>query len=217
MFLTCLRMCTLEFQEVEFPEVSCLRLRAPMNIIITFKMALMTMAGDVLTDLCKLSFRGLNSKTTPPLKCRLTWKFNRPSLRLEIKILLLLVHVNGIGAIELSFVLDKLLGVGCKIMNVRSGAELPEKCQEVGLAFRDTRNSCNDWSVQLFCRLIIYGLPWRNDLCCGGSVLAYTLLGVDYNDASGDCAFFILDPHYIGGEDLKKIVNSGWCGWKKIS
>lgn len=51
----------------------------------------------------------------------------------------------------------------------------------------------------------------------GGGVLAYTLLGVDYNDASGDCAFLILDPHYTGGEDLKKIVNSGWCGWKKIS
>jgi len=49
----------------------------------------------------------------------------------------------------------------------------------------------------------------------GGGVLAYTLLGVDYNDASGDCAFLILDPHYTGSEDLKKIVNGGWCGWKK--
>ncbi|KAK4427021.1 putative Ufm1-specific protease [Sesamum alatum] len=71
-----------------------------------------------------------------------------------------------IGAIELSFVLDKLLGVSCKVIK------------------------------------------------CGG-VLAYTLLGVDYNETSGDCAFLILDPHYTGNEDLKKIVNGGWCGWKK--
>lgn len=49
----------------------------------------------------------------------------------------------------------------------------------------------------------------------GGGVLAYTLLGVDYNEASGDCAFLILDPHYTGMDDLKKIVNAGWCGWKK--
>lgn len=49
----------------------------------------------------------------------------------------------------------------------------------------------------------------------GGGVLAYTLLGVDYNETTGDCAFLILDPHYTGSEDLKKIVNGGWCGWKK--
>lgn len=49
----------------------------------------------------------------------------------------------------------------------------------------------------------------------GGGVLAYTLLGVDYNEVSGDCAFLILDPHYTGTDDQKKIVNGGWCGWKK--
>ncbi|XAR67950.1 hypothetical protein NMG60_11002905 [Bertholletia excelsa] len=98
-----------------------------------------------------------------------------------------------IGAIELSFVLDKLLGVSCKIMNVRSGAELPEKCRELALHFENQ------------------GTP----IMIGGGVLAYTLLGVDFNDASGDCAFLILDPHYTGSDDLKKIVNGGWCGWKK--
>ena len=47
-------------------------------------------------------------------------------------------------------------------------------------------------------------------LNAGGGVLAYTLLGVDYNEASGDCAFLLLDPHYTGSDDLKKIVNGGW-------
>ncbi|XP_073099403.1 probable Ufm1-specific protease [Elaeis guineensis] len=98
-----------------------------------------------------------------------------------------------IGAIELSFVLDKLLGVGCKIINVRSGEELPEKCRELAMHFETQ------------------GTP----VMIGGGVLAYTLLGVDYNEVSGDCAFLILDPHYTGNDDLKKIVNSGWCGWKK--
>ncbi|KAL2515405.1 putative Ufm1-specific protease [Forsythia ovata] len=98
-----------------------------------------------------------------------------------------------IGAIELSFVLDKLLGVSCKVINVRSGAELPEKCRELALHFENQ------------------GTP----IMIGGGVLAYTLLGVDYNEATGDCAFLILDPHYTGNDDLKKIVNGGWCGWKK--
>ncbi|KAL0364490.1 UNVERIFIED_CONTAM: putative Ufm1-specific protease [Sesamum angustifolium] len=98
-----------------------------------------------------------------------------------------------IGAIELSFVLDKLLGVSCKVINVRSGAELPEKCRELALHFETQ------------------GTP----VMIGGGVLAYTLLGVDYNETSGDCAFLILDPHYTGNDDIKKIVNGGWCGWKK--
>ncbi|KAI4303807.1 hypothetical protein MLD38_039400 [Melastoma candidum] len=98
-----------------------------------------------------------------------------------------------IGAIELSFVLDKLLGVSCKVINVRSGSELPEKCQELALHFE------------------VQGTP----IMIGGGVLAYTLLGVDYNKATGDCAFLILDPHYTGSDDHKKIINGGWCGWKK--
>ncbi|KAL0335814.1 UNVERIFIED_CONTAM: putative Ufm1-specific protease [Sesamum radiatum] len=92
-----------------------------------------------------------------------------------------------IGAIELSFVLDKLLGVSCKVINVRSGAELPEKCRELALHFETQ------------------GTP----IMIGGGVLAYTLLGVDYNETSGDCAFLILDPHYTGNDDIKKIVNGG--------
>ncbi|KAF3436673.1 hypothetical protein FNV43_RR19420 [Rhamnella rubrinervis] len=63
-----------------------------------------------------------------------------------------------IGAIELSFVLDELLGVSCKVINVRSGAELPEKCRELALHFENQ------------------GTP----IMIGGGVLAYTLLGVDY-------------------------------------
>lgn len=44
----------------------------------------------------------------------------------------------------------------------------------------------------------------------GGGVLAYTLLGIDFDERSGRAAFLILDPHYTGGEDLKKI-HAGAC------
>ena len=39
----------------------------------------------------------------------------------------------------------------------------------------------------------------------GGGVLAYTLLGVDFNESTGQCAFLILDPHYTGADDLKRV------------
>ena len=97
-----------------------------------------------------------------------------------------------IGAIELSYCLDELMGMTCKIMTVQSGADLPSKGRELARHFDTT------------------GTP----IMMGGGQLAYTLLGVDYNERTGDCAFLILDPHYTGGEDVKAIIPR-WCGWKK--
>ncbi|KAK4350612.1 hypothetical protein RND71_029925 [Anisodus tanguticus] len=128
-----------------------------------------------------------------PILCNFTGAIQQALVEIGDKDPSFIGSREWIGAIELSFVLDKLLGVSCKIMNVRSGAELPEKCRELALHFENQ------------------GTP----IMIGGGVLAYTLLGVDYNDASGDCAFLILDPHYTGSDDIKKIVNGGWCGWKK--
>jgi hypothetical protein len=48
----------------------------------------------------------------------------------------------------------------------------------------------------------------------GGGQLAYTLLGVDWNEKTGECAFLILDPHYAEGEDAGQIIPR-WCGWKR--
>ena len=36
-------------------------------------------------------------------------------------------------------------------------------------------------------------------------MLAHTILGVYYNDQTGEIKFLILDPHYTGGEDLRVI------------
>lgn len=48
----------------------------------------------------------------------------------------------------------------------------------------------------------------------GGGVLAYTMLGIDWNESTGDVRYLILDPHYTGAENIKTIKSKGWCGWK---
>ncbi|VDN38878.1 unnamed protein product [Gongylonema pulchrum] len=48
-------------------------------------------------------------------------------------------------------------------------------------------------------------------------MLAHTILGVDFNDSTGETSFLILDPHYTGDEDLQTVITKGWCGWKGAS
>ncbi|KAH3840575.1 hypothetical protein DPMN_114025 [Dreissena polymorpha] len=97
-----------------------------------------------------------------------------------------------IGSMEVSFVLDTLLGVTSKILSVSSGAEMSSKGRELQSHFQTQ------------------GTP----IMIGGGVLAHTILGVDYDEVTGNIAFLILDPHYTGAEELKIIVDKGWCGWK---
>lgn len=60
----------------------------------------------------------------------------------------------------------------------------------------------------------------------GGGNLAFTILGIDWNEATGDVKFLILDPHYSGAEDLqviqsKEVLLEGYrstaCGWRSPS
>eukprot|EP00743_Colponemidia_sp_Colp-15_P003545 GILK01003826.1.p1 GENE.GILK01003826.1~~GILK01003826.1.p1 ORF type:complete len:638 (-),score=106.95 GILK01003826.1:70-1932(-) len=97
-----------------------------------------------------------------------------------------------IGALEVMLVLDIYLGVSSKILNVSSGSELAEQGRELARHFST------------------HGTP----VMMGGGVLAYTLLGIDFNESTGDIRFLILDPHYTGPEDLKTIQDKGWVGWK---
>lgn len=98
-----------------------------------------------------------------------------------------------IGAIELSYVLDEYLGVTCKIMTVNRGADIPSHARQLAAHF-DSQ-----------------GTP----VMIGGGVLAYTLLGVYFNESTGDCAFLILDPHYTGSESIGRIHKGMWVGWKR--
>mmetsp|Transcript_25732 Transcript_25732/g.64620 ORF Transcript_25732/g.64620 Transcript_25732/m.64620 type:complete len:838 (-) Transcript_25732:132-2645(-) len=98
-----------------------------------------------------------------------------------------------IGAIELSLCLDALYGVSCRVLNLRSGAEFPQRSAELAAHFERE------------------GTP----IMIGGGVLAYTLLAVDWNQRSGEVRYLILDPHYEGSDQRPRhIVQKGWVAWK---
>ncbi len=101
---------------------------------------------------------------------------------------------NWIGAIELGYVLDSLYKIESKVITVADGSNMVSVAREIGQHF-DTQ-----------------GTP----IMIGGGVLAYTLLGIDYNEDTGDCAFLILDPHYTGTDDLAKIQKGKWVAWKQV-
>lgn len=100
-----------------------------------------------------------------------------------------------IGSQEVSFCVDYFLKIESKILCINSGAEMANKGRELFLHFRDQ------------------GTP----IMIGGGVLAHTILGVDFNENTGDLKFLILDPHYTGGEDLHIVQSKGWCGWKGVN
>jgi hypothetical protein len=65
-----------------------------------------------------------------------------------------------------------------QMVTVNQGADIPSKARELAQHF------------------VTQGTP----VMIGGGVLAYTLLGVAFNEDTGEAAFLILDPHYTGGE-----------------
>lgn len=116
-----------------------------------------------------------------------------------------------IGAIEISLCLDHLLGVTCNIMHLTSGTEISSKGRELQQHFQThstpvmigfSSQNIFHFNLQLICKVKL-----------GGGVLAYTLLGIDFNEKSGDVRFLILDPHYTGPEDPKIIKEKGFCSW----
>jgi hypothetical protein len=97
-----------------------------------------------------------------------------------------------IGSNEVGFVLNQLFGITCKMLFFSSGAELSFKGRELQHHFKTQ------------------GTP----VMIGGGVLAHTILGVCFNEKTGDIRFLVLDPHYTGSEDLGVVQKKGWCGWK---
>merc|ERR1719430_7042 len=97
-----------------------------------------------------------------------------------------------IGSTEVGFVLETACGVQSRFVSVSQGSDLGSKARELMVHF----------STQ--------GTP----VMIGGGVYAHTILGVAWDEDSGDCKWLILDPHYTGAEDIKTIHAKGWCGWK---
>ncbi|PIC33689.1 hypothetical protein B9Z55_013577 [Caenorhabditis nigoni] len=100
-----------------------------------------------------------------------------------------------IGSTEISYVFNELLKLECRFIATNSGAEVVERARELARHFETS------------------GTP----VMIGGNMLAHTILGVDFNEMTGETKFLILDPHYTGSEDIKTITSKGWCAWKPAS
>jgi len=100
---------------------------------------------------------------------------------------------SWIGSIEVQRVLDEWAGMQSRIITLNSGSQISEKAREILMHFRTE------------------GTP----IMIGGGVLAHTIVGIAFNELTGDSRFVVLDPHYPGKEDLTTIHKKGWCGWKQ--
>jgi len=100
-----------------------------------------------------------------------------------------------VGSLELSYCLSHIAEVESRILSVTTGDEMGQKARELIHHFR----------TQV------------TPVMIGGGVLAHTILGVAYNEDSGESKFLVLDPHYTGDENIRTIVDKGWCDWKPVS
>lgn len=49
----------------------------------------------------------------------------------------------------------------------------------------------------------------------GGGVLAFTMLGLDYDSDSQEYRFLILDPHYTSTDNIKLVIEKQGIAWRK--
>ncbi|GJQ13896.1 hypothetical protein GpartN1_g5687.t1 [Galdieria partita] len=97
-----------------------------------------------------------------------------------------------IGATEVCYVLQHYLGVESKILFVSSGAQI------------------DNYARQIMQHFELESTP----VMIGGGVLAYTLLGIEYNESTGKVQYLILDPHYMGEDHMEVIIHKNGCSWK---
>ena len=105
----------------------------------------------------------------------------------------LLGRKQWIGSVEVGEFLMSAIGATCKSEYCRTGDEVLAKGRKLQHHFETQ------------------GTP----VMIGGGELAFTLLGVHFNDQTGDLRFLIMDPHYTGPDDVSQIHSGKWIGWKK--
>jgi hypothetical protein len=96
-----------------------------------------------------------------------------------------------LGSQDLSYYFDHMLGVTCRTKVANSGDDVPALGRELVHHFETQ------------------GTP----VMIGGGELAFTLLGVSFDERTGDIRYLIMDPHYTGADDLSQIQPK-WVGWK---
>ena len=106
------------------------------------------------------------------------------------------------------------------MMQTVQGSENEEKVRLLRSMLPDMKTKPNQRRIrELAKHFDTYGTP----VMMGGGALAFTILGVAWNQKTGDAQFLILDPHYTGPEDVEQIVGrevrlEGYravpCGWR---
>ena len=96
-----------------------------------------------------------------------------------------------LGSQDLAYYLEHALGVTCKTEMFNTGDDVAS----------GSRKLAHHFETQ--------GTP----IMIGGGELAFTLLGVDFDERTGDTRYLIMDPHYEGADDLSRI-RPKWVGWK---
>ena len=99
-----------------------------------------------------------------------------------------------IGAYEVMLCLNYFLKIESNIMNLNSGGDIIRNYAPIAIHFRK------------------HGTP----IMIGGGSYAYTIIGIEYDETTGDVMLLILDPHYTGSDSsYQYIIQKGWCKWKK--
>lgn len=103
-----------------------------------------------------------------------------------------------IGTMEASYILDRLYDITSKVVMANSGAEVADHARALARHFETQ------------------GTP----ILIGGGVLAWGLVGISYNEDTGEAWFLILDPHLAQStgdsvQDIQK--NPLGCNWRPAS
>lgn len=92
-----------------------------------------------------------------------------------------------IGSAEISFVLNRLLGIDCQFYTFKFGSEIVNNIPKLKQHFETV----------------------KTPIMIGGTVLAWTLLGIAVDeDSPQNSKFLILDPHYKGKDEMKTVTGS---------
>ncbi|XP_065325175.1 ufm1-specific protease-like [Gordionus sp. m RMFG-2023] len=97
-----------------------------------------------------------------------------------------------IGSNEVSYVLQHFYQIDSRILHLRSGLEM------------------KDYLNTFLFHFETQGTP----IMIGGGALAHTIIGISYEYEKDEIKYLILDPHYIGPDDIDSILKEGGCYWK---
>ncbi|KAK8802981.1 hypothetical protein WA588_002140 [Blastocystis sp. NMH] len=111
-----------------------------------------------------------------------------------------------IGSQEVSYVMSSLLDVDGKFIILDRGSDFLKHVRQL-------RN-----------HFLLQGTP----VMIGGGVLAFTCLGVQWNEEMKECKLLILDPHYTGADAWDEVLEKkhrmegyygvccGWKSWREV-